>query len=107
MSPAIQRHRLPTWDDPDEAVYRRVHIDAAACDGCKLCTVICPANVLELVGAKGDKKSRVKVDQRGCISCNNCLAICAKQAIRATESYDFVGYYKQLDVGRFSPPRRF
>ena len=39
---------------------------------CKLCTIACPANVLELFGDKAEKKVRVKENGRGCISCNNC-----------------------------------
>jgi 2-oxoglutarate ferredoxin oxidoreductase subunit delta len=89
------------------ALWRQVSIDLAICDGCKLCTVICPANVLELYGPKGDYKARVKVDSDGCMSCNNCYAICAGKAIVATEPYDFVGYYEQKRIGEFSFPRKF
>jgi 2-oxoglutarate ferredoxin oxidoreductase subunit delta len=106
VSKAERRH-LPDWDDAAECLFRRVTIDLEACDGCKLCTIVCPANVLELYGDKGKKKVRVKDDNRGCISCNNCHAICANGAITATRHYDFVGYYRQLARGEFSLPRKF
>ena len=102
-----ERRYMPEWDDLSECMFRRVTIDEEVCDGCKLCTEVCPANVLELYGEKGEKKARVKESHRGCISCNNCQAICEGGAISATESYDFVGYYRQLGQGGFSMPRKF
>lgn len=98
---------IPVWDDPEEAIYHRVEIDLDLCDGCKLCTVICPANVLELYGDKGNLKCRVKENFWGCMSCNNCYAICAPKAIRAVEPYDFAGYYEQKRIGEFAFPRKF
>jgi formate hydrogenlyase subunit 6/NADH:ubiquinone oxidoreductase subunit I len=94
-------------NDPTLAIYRRVEIDLDLCDGCKLCTVICPANVLELYGPKGDLKVRVREDVTGCMSCNNCYAICAVDAVMATEPYDFAGYYQQKRIGEFAFPRKF
>jgi len=101
-----QRH-YPDWDDPAQCRFHRVTIDLDKCDGCKLCTIICPGNVLELVVDNGKKKAHVKDNYRGCISCNNCHAICDKGAIEAHEHYDFVGYYKQFARGPFSKPRIF
>jgi formate hydrogenlyase subunit 6/NADH:ubiquinone oxidoreductase subunit I len=69
-------------------------IDLDKCDGCKLCTLACPARVLELYGEKGNKKARVKDSFRGCASCNNCYAICENGAIVASRGYDFVGFYR-------------
>ena len=48
-----------------------------------------------------------QTDRCGCISCNNCHAICDTGAIRAMDHYDFVGYYRQLERGRFELPRKF
>lgn len=89
------------------AIYREVSIDLEVCDGCKLCTVICPANVLELYGPKTDLKVRLKDSASGCMSCNNCYAICAGKAIEAREPYDFVGLYRQQRIGPFAYPRLF
>jgi 2-oxoglutarate ferredoxin oxidoreductase subunit delta len=98
---------IPIWDDPTESIYQRVEIDLDICDGCKLCTVVCPANVLELFGPKDNLKARVKEDWTGCMSCNNCYAVCAGQAIKAVKPYDFVGLYQQKRIGAFTPPRKF
>ncbi len=102
-----ERRHFPDWDDPAECLFHRVAIDLDKCDGCKLCTIVCPGNVLELYGEKGHKKARVKASARGCASCNNCQAICATGAIAANQPYDFAGYYRQLGRGKFSLPRKF
>ena len=102
-----ERLQIPDWDNPEECRYQRVTVDLAKCDGCKLCTMVCPANVLEMFGEKGKQKSRVKEDHRGCISCNNCHAICCAGAITATDYYDFTGYFRQFGRGDFQEPRKF
>lgn len=106
LSRAERRH-FPEWDDPAECIFQPVAIDLEACDGCRLCALVCPANALEVVGEKGNRKARVKADLRGCVSCNNCQAICANGAIAASRYYDFAGFYRQLARGAFSMPRRF
>lgn len=102
-----ERHQFPDWDDPAQCRFQRVTVDLDRCDGCKLCTLACPANVLEQYGEKGHKKVRVKASVRGCISCNNCHAICDRGAIQATQHYDFSGYYRQFGRGEFAKPRVF
>jgi len=103
----VKPDHIPVWDDPAEAIYHKVEIDLEICDGCKICTAICPANVLELYGEKGHLKARVKEDFQGCMSCNNCYAVCAGQAIKATQPYDFAGFYEQKRIGSFEFPRKF
>lgn len=98
---------LPIWDDPTQALYKRVTIGLDKCDGCKLCVAVCPANILELFGPKDNLKARLKEDVTGCMSCNNCYAVCVSQGIFATEPYDFAGYYEQKRIGQFVFPRRF
>ncbi len=110
MSLSEKKHSfdyIPIWDDPEEAIYHRVAIDLDVCDGCKLCTVVCPANVLELFGPKGEVRARVKEEFTGCMSCNNCYAVCAGQAITASAPYDFAGAYAQKRIGSFAFPRIF
>ena len=102
-----ERRHFPDWDDPAQCMFHRVAIDLDKCDGCKLCTIVCPTNVLELVGEKGKKKARVRDDFASCASCNNCMAICENGAIAASQHYDFVGFYRQFGRGEFTMPRRF
>ncbi|HEV2364413.1 MAG TPA: 4Fe-4S dicluster domain-containing protein [Caulobacteraceae bacterium] len=103
----VTADHLPVWDDPAEALYRRVTIELEKCDGCRLCAVVCPANILEMFGPKDNLKVRLKADASGCMSCNNCFAVCASEGIYATEPYDFAGLYEQKRIGAFSAPRRF
>ena len=103
----VKPDHIPIWDDPSQAIYHRVEINLDLCDGCKICTVVCPANVLELYGPKDDLKCRVKADFTGCMSCNNCYAVCAGRAIVAHEAYDFAGLYEQKRIGPFEFPRKF
>lgn len=105
--PTVKPDHIPYWDDPEECVYQRVEIDLDICDGCKICTAVCPANVLELFGPKDNLKARVKVDFTGCMSCNNCYAVCAGRAIKASLPYDFAGFYEQKRIGAFEVPRQF
>ena len=97
---------FPAWDDPRACRFQRVEVDLDACDGCKLCTMVCPAAVLEMFGEKGRKKVRVVNEGHGCISCNNCHAICENHAIRAVRHYAMNGYYRSEGIGEFQPPRK-
>ncbi len=103
----VKPNHFPLWDDRREVIYHEVKVDLDVCDGCKICTVVCPANVLELYGEKGNLKARVKEDFTGCMSCNNCYAVCAGRAIVAVEPYDFAGFYEQKRIGKFEFPRKF
>ena len=85
----------------------KVEIDQELCDGCILCNVICPAGLLEVVGKKQDRKTRVREGQDNCLGCACCEAICLTNAIRLVQPYDLGGPWKQLDRGELSKPRQF
>jgi ferredoxin len=84
-----------------------VEIDAEHCDGCILCSVICPAAMIVIEGKKQDKKATLREGQDNCMACACCEAICQRQAIQVIRSYDFGGKWKQYDRGGLSIPRRF
>ncbi len=96
---------IPTVDDPAEAHFGVVEVDLDKCTGCNLCTLICPANVLEMFGEKGDRRARVKDELVYCLACDNCQASCEGDAISVVKGYDFVGRYKKVDIGEPSKPR--
>jgi 2-oxoglutarate ferredoxin oxidoreductase subunit delta len=97
--------RVAVVDDANDARYGVVVIDLDKCKGCKMCTLICPSNVLEMFGEKRVKQARVKQGLVMCLACDNCHAICETGAISVVKSYDFVGRYKQLDRGALAHPR--
>jgi len=84
-----------------------INIDGELCDGCILCSVICPAAMIEVTGSKRDKQASLKQDQDNCMACGCCEAICQRSAIQVTRGYDFGGQWKQVDRGELSLPRRF
>ncbi len=97
--------RIPSVDDANEAEYGVVAVDLDKCNGCKMCTLICPSNVLEMFGEKREKRARVRDGLVMCLACDNCHAICESGAISIVSGYDFMGRYKQLDRGAPTQPR--
>jgi formate hydrogenlyase subunit 6/NADH:ubiquinone oxidoreductase subunit I len=84
-----------------------VEIDAEQCDGCILCSVICPAAMIVIEGKKQAKKATLREGQDNCMACACCEAICQRAAIQVVRSYDFGGKWKQFDRGGLCIPRRF
>ncbi len=97
--------RIPIVDDANDAQYGVVTIDLDKCNGCKMCTLICPSNVLEEFGEKRERRVRVKAGLAMCLACDNCHATCERSAISVVSGYDFAGRYKQLDRGAPTQPR--
>jgi ferredoxin len=85
----------------------QVEIDQELCDGCVLCSVICPAAILVVTGSKSSQKVSRREGQDNCMACGCCEAICQTGAISIQRSYDFGGPWKQLDRGRLCLPRCF
>jgi formate hydrogenlyase subunit 6/NADH:ubiquinone oxidoreductase subunit I len=97
--------RIPIVDDANDSQFGVVAIDLENCNGCKMCTIICPCDVLELYGPRHDKKVRIKEGLSMCLSCDNCHAICEYDAISIEQTYNFVGRYRQLNRGAAIQPR--
>ena len=86
----------------------RVRVDAQKCAGCRACTIICPATVLEM---DDNRHSRMKIDA-DCISCGACMAVCSSDAIRITTFYQvpdgaFATCGRLQATGRAAFPRNF
>ncbi len=97
--------RIPVVDDENDAQYGVVAIDLDKCTGCKMCTLICPSNVLGMFGKKREQRAEVKDGLAMCLACDNCHAICESGAISVVKGYDFVGRYRKLGCGAPSQPR--
>ena len=54
-------------------------LDKEACNGCGLCTIVCPHGVLTM------GKSRVEIDDHnGCMECGACAQNCPTGAVQVT-----------------------
>ena len=53
-----------------------LELDAEKCNGCKLCTVVCPHGVFKI-----EERKAVIVDRDACMECGACARNCASAAI--------------------------
>jgi NAD-dependent dihydropyrimidine dehydrogenase PreA subunit len=102
-----ERLTVPTYDNEEYATTGRVMIDLEKCNGCGVCTLICPGKAIYLEGEGREKKAHLEDQFPQCMSCNDCGAICERDAIKVVVPYDFGFYYKKLNRGEFAEPRRF
>jgi NADH-quinone oxidoreductase subunit I len=67
------------------------------CVACFMCSTICPARCIYIVGAEAPWVDREKypvrfdIDELRCIYCGMCEEACPEEAIELTEIYDMVG----------------
>ena len=55
-------------------------LDAEKCNGCRMCTVVCPHGVFAI----GDDKHAFLADRGACMECGACALNCATGAITVT-----------------------
>jgi formate hydrogenlyase subunit 6/NADH:ubiquinone oxidoreductase subunit I len=104
--PSLTKHEMkyqPTVDEAGDGHYGIVKVEIDKCTGCNLCTLVCPANVLEMVGDKGQRYAQVRQELVFCLACDNCHAACEGDAISVVKGYDFEGRYKKLGYSDASP----
>jgi formate hydrogenlyase subunit 6/NADH:ubiquinone oxidoreductase subunit I len=91
----------------EDVVFGVVETDPDRCIGCGMCVGACAAGVLELVGEKKEKKSKMVDELPFCFSCGDCVAICPEDAITLTRFLEFRRAFRYLDRGGPAPPRKF
>jgi len=102
-----ERLSVPTYDNEEYATTGRLLIDHDKCNGCGLCSQICPGKAISIRGEGKDKKAWLDDEFPQCMSCNDCAAMCERDALKVVVAYDFGLYYKKLNRGAFAPPRRY
>jgi len=53
-----------------------LELDRSACNGCRMCTMVCPHGVFEMV----EGRARI-ADRDACIECGACVRNCAAGAL--------------------------
>lgn len=67
-----------------------LELDADACVGCGMCTLVCPHGVLALDGRKA-----VIADRNGCMECGACAKNCPTEALAVTPGVGCAAYIIQ------------
>jgi Fe-S-cluster-containing hydrogenase component 2 len=103
----IDRLRIPTYDNEAYVTFGRVSIDRSRCNGCGMCALICPCDVLVMEGEGKARRAAMTRQEPECMSCNDCAAICKRGAVKVVVSYDYGYRFKTLDRGGLVLPRKF
>jgi len=103
----FERLSVPTYDNDEYATTGRLFIDHERCNGCGVCSQICPGKAISIRGEGKAKKAYLDEDFPQCMSCNDCAAICERDAMKVAVAYDFGLYYKKINRWEFAPPRKY
>ena len=79
--------RRPILDPPQTVGTCLIAIDIERCDGCRLCKVFCPLDVLD-IGPETNRRMlhyAVAVKPEDCLGCGQCERLCPTAAIFVSE----------------------
>jgi 2-oxoglutarate ferredoxin oxidoreductase subunit delta len=79
--------RRPILSPPQLKKTYRVTVLSERCDGCRLCTVFCPLDVLE-IGAETNSRMlhfATVINADGCLGCGQCERLCPTASIFVSE----------------------
>ena len=75
------------------------------CTGCGLCSKICPAFAIELLG-KGTACAGIKIHLDRCLFCAQCEESCPTDAIKLTELYELADFQRERLVLTFAKEKK-
>ena len=79
--------RTPILSPPQLKKYYRVTVLSEQCDGCRLCTVFCPLDVME-IGAETNRRMlhfAIVANPTNCLGCGQCERLCPTASIFVRE----------------------
>ena len=99
----FEKHRIPTYNNPNHIIFGLLAFNYNICTGCSMCVQCCPAKTLVM----DNKIPRMKTAEENgeCMACADCVAICPVQAISLKRPMILTRYFKTLDIGDLMPPR--
>jgi len=79
--------RRPILSPPQIKKKYRITVLSEQCDGCRLCTVFCPLEVIEISAETNSRMLHFAkiADPAGCLGCGQCERLCPTASIFVSE----------------------